>query len=79
MTDKAEWLAGLEVGDLVWIRWSSGKDARFQWVARLTKTRITTEDGSWFRRRDGKKPSGCGCCWRQIEQPTAVQARRAKR
>lgn len=80
MTDKSDWLAGLQVGDPVRMRFNTSKanQATMRRVARFTKTRIVLDNDSWVQRMDGCTPSACGCHWWLIEKPTAAQARKAK-
>lgn len=79
MSDKADWLAGLKVGDPVIVRWSFPRRREIQTVVRLTDTLIETNDGLRFRRKDGYKPGCSSYHFRLIEQPTAAQARKAER
>lgn len=74
MTDKADWLAGLKVGDPVRMRLntSNANHATVRRGAYFTKTRIVLDNASWFRRVDGRTPSACGCHWWLIEKPTAA-------
>jgi hypothetical protein len=76
--DKAKWLAGLEVGDLVVVTstWPT-YTKRFRRIKRFTKTLIVTEDDWQFRRKDGYTPGeSWPCFW--IGEPTRAQARKAK-
>lgn len=77
MTEKSDWLAGLEVGDLVVVRSHFPETKRIKRIARFTKTLIVTEDGRQFRRRDGHSP-GESRPGHWIEKPTAAQACKAK-
>lgn len=81
MTDKADWLAGLKVGDPVVVRQQfvryRQKAQRPRRITRFTKTLIVTDDGWHFRRKDGYTP---GEDWpaRWIDEPTRAQTRKAK-
>lgn len=76
MTEKADWLAALQVGDPVVVKSHFPKTTRVKRIARFTKRYIVTEDDWQFRRRDGYTP---GESWpaHWIEKPTAAQARKA--
>ena len=86
MTD-ADWLAGLKVGDRVTelsfhVACAHCGDLyevkEVTRVANITALEIVTESGGRWRRSDGKLSGGKGSRSRLI-QPTAAQARNAKR
>jgi len=55
MSDRFDWLAGLKVGDEVVVRnYRMGGDY-LESVAAATKTTVTLENGTKFRRKDGEK------------------------
>jgi hypothetical protein len=67
------WLAGLKVGDPVYVRRSGGggkRPASPGKVTRVTATQIILEPGSKFRRRDGSSYSDDSWSWMRLEQPT---------
>lgn len=87
MADKADWLAGLAVGDRV-IELSvhvacahcgdTYEVQRGTQVASVTALEIITTSGGRWHRADGKSSDGAG--WRsRLAQPTAAQAGKAKR
>ena len=78
MTDKADWLTGLTVGDVVVVKTWPHKSRLIRRVSRFTKTLIVTDGGSRYRQKDGMEP---GDLWRThwIVKPTAAQARKASK
>jgi hypothetical protein len=78
MTDKAKWLAGLQVGDPVRLHYANHDHTRLRVIGHLTATMVVTEDGRRFRRRDGYKPGVHTYYFGWIEEPTAAQAHKAK-
>lgn len=79
MSDKAEWLARLNVGDPVVVRTWPYDKRHVRKALRFTKTLIVTDDGWRFRRRDGNLPGDDP--WRMywIEKPTAAEARKVRK
>lgn len=78
MTDKAEWLAGLKVGDPVVVRTGFPEMKRVHRIARFTKTLIVLDDGWRFRRKNGWTPGIDPWNFYWLEKPTRAQARKAK-
>jgi hypothetical protein len=73
MTEKSDWLAGLEEGDPVLVRTSHiGDDfGRLGKIVRITPKQFVTERGSRYRRTDGERIGLSGSyhsTW--IEEPT---------
>lgn len=73
MTEKSDWLTGLEEGDLV-VEMSANpfdRHGRLATVARFTPKQIVTQHGRRFR-RDSGDCVGDSCSYRSwIEEPTA--------
>ena len=78
MTDRAEWLAGLKVGDPVAVDIWPEKGGTVQRVARFTKQFIVADDGRRFRKRDGFMPGDDPWNLCNIKEPTRAPARKAK-
>ena len=79
MTDKADWLAGLQVGDPVVVQTGSGDKNEVHRIVRFTKTLIVTDKGWRFRRKDGWTPGADPWNFYSIEKPTPAQARKARK
>lgn len=81
MTDKADWLARLQVGDLVVVRsahFLDRYDGQLATVARFTPMQIVTQTGARFRRKDGQRTGVAHCASVWIEKPTAEMERTNK-
>lgn len=71
MTDKTDWLAGLQVGDEV-VEMTShiGAFGDLTTVTRVTTTQIVTTSGSRFRRKSGHGVGESGRVFTWIKEPT---------